>query len=65
MTAKKYGIDDGDQVRITTRRGNYEARAQVGGPLSKVLPRRNSVFEGYMFSPWNLSVADSADPVKN
>jgi nitrate reductase NapA len=63
--AKKYGIDDGDQVRITTRRGNYEARAQVGGPLSKVLPRRNSVFEGYMFSPWNLSVADSADPVKN
>jgi nitrate reductase NapA len=21
--------------------------------------------EGYIFSPWNLSVADSADPAKN
>ncbi|MEE8394898.1 MAG: molybdopterin-dependent oxidoreductase, partial [bacterium] len=63
--AKKYGIKDADMVRITTRRGSYEARAQVGGPMSKVLPRRNSVFEGYLFSPWNLSVADSAVPEKN
>ena len=63
--AEKYGVKDGEKVRIVTRRGNFEARAQVGGPKSKVLPRRNSVFEGYMFSPWNLSVADSAVPEKN
>jgi ferredoxin-nitrate reductase len=63
--AKKYGINDGDKVKISSRRGSYEARAQVGGFKSKVLPRRNNVFEGYMFSPWNLSVADSAEPEKN
>ncbi len=63
--ARKYRVKDGEKVRIVTRRGSFEARAQVGGPRSKVLPRRNSVFEGYMFSPWNLSVADSADPPKN
>ena len=63
--AKKHRVKDGERVRIITRRGEFEARAQVGGPNSKVLPRRNSVFEGYIFSPWNLSVADSAEPEKN
>ena len=32
---------------------------------SKVKPARNEVPKGYVFSPWNLSVADSADPKKN
>ena len=63
--AEKHGVKDGEKVRLVTRRGSFEARAQVGGGASKVLPNRNSVFEGYMFSPWNLSVADSADPPKN
>jgi nitrate reductase NapA len=58
------GIKDGDKVRLITRRGHYEARAQVG-TNSLVRPARNSVPRGYMFSPWNLSVADSADPRKN
>ena len=62
--AKKLGIKDGDQVKLITRRGEYQARAQVG-TNSIVKPARNSVPEGYMFSPWNLSVADSADPKKN
>ena len=62
--AKTLGIADGDKVRLITRRGNYEARAQVG-TNSLVKPARNSVPRGYMFSPWNLSVADSADPTKN
>ena len=62
--AKTLGIEDGDKVRLITRRGNYEARAQVG-TNSLVKPARNSVPRGYMFSPWNLSVADSADPKKN
>ncbi|UCE88108.1 MAG: molybdopterin-dependent oxidoreductase [Pseudomonadota bacterium] len=62
--AKGLGIKDGDKVRLITRRGSYEARAQVG-LKSLVKPARNSVPEGYMFSPWNLSVADSADPKKN
>ena len=62
--AKTLGIADGDKVRLITRRGNYEARAQVG-TNSLVKPARNSVPRGYMFSPWNLSVADSADPEKN
>ena len=62
--AKKLGVKDGDQVKLITRRGEYQARAQVG-TNSIVKPARNSVPEGYLFSPWNLSVADSADPKKN
>ncbi|MDQ6992884.1 MAG: molybdopterin-dependent oxidoreductase [Mariprofundus sp.] len=62
--ADAMGIHDGDKVRISSRRGSYEARAQVGGN-SLVKPARNSVPRGYLFSPWNLSVADSADPRKN
>jgi anaerobic selenocysteine-containing dehydrogenase len=49
---------------VITRRGEYEARASIGLD-SKVKPARNTVPLGYMFSPWNLSVADSADPKKN
>jgi nitrate reductase NapA len=62
--AKALGIEDGEWVRIVTRRGDYEARASIGLD-SKVKPARNTVPKGYMFSPWNLSVADSADPKKN
>jgi anaerobic selenocysteine-containing dehydrogenase len=62
--AERYGIEDGEQVRLVTRRGTYEARASVGLG-SMVRPARNEVLPGYMFSPWNLSVADSADPKKN
>lgn len=62
--AKELGIKDGDKIRLVTRRGHYEAKAQVG-INSLVKPARNSVPRGYMFSPWNLSVADSADPKKN
>ncbi|HEB59008.1 MAG TPA: hypothetical protein ENJ01_07295 [Gammaproteobacteria bacterium] len=62
--AKELGIKDGDKVRLVTRRGSFEARAQVG-TNSLVKPARNVVPRGYMFSPWNLSVADSADPKRN
>jgi nitrate reductase NapA len=62
--AKALGIKDGEWVRVITRRGEYEARASIGLD-SKVKPARNTVPKGYMFSPWNLSVADSADPKKN
>ncbi len=62
--ARELGIKDGDKVKLVTRRGEFEARAQVG-THSLVKPARNSVARGYMFSPWNLSVADSADPKKN
>jgi nitrate reductase NapA len=62
--AKTLRINDGDKVKLVTRRGAYEARAQVG-TNSLVKPSRNSVPRGYVFSPWNLSVADSADPRKN
>jgi nitrate reductase NapA len=62
--AKDLGIEDGDKVRVVTRRGSLEARAQVG-TNSLVKPARNNVPRGYMFGPWNLSVADSADPKKN
>jgi len=51
-------------VRVVTRRGSYEARTSIGLD-SKVKPARNTVPKGYTFSPWNLSVADSADPKKN
>ncbi len=63
--AKELGVNDGDMVRIVTRRGSYEGRVSVGGIHSKVRPARNEVPRGYIFSPWNLSVADSADPKKN
>jgi anaerobic selenocysteine-containing dehydrogenase len=63
--AKELGVEDGDMVRITTRRGSYQGRVSVGGIRSKVKPARNEVPRGYVFSPWNLSVADSADPKKN
>lgn len=63
--AKDLGIKDGEWVRVVSRRGSLEARAQVGGTDSLVKPARNSVPRGYMFGPWNLSVADSADPKKN
>ena len=62
--AKALGVADGEWVRVVTRRGFYEARASIGLD-SVVKPARNTVPKGYMFSPWNLSVADSADPKKN
>jgi nitrate reductase NapA len=62
--AEALGVKDGEWVRIVTRRGSYEARASIGLD-SKVKPARNTVPQGYMFSPWNLSVADSADPKDN
>jgi len=62
--ASELGIKDGDKVKLITRRGEFQAKAQVG-TNSLVKPARNSVPRGYMFSPWNLSVADSADPKKN
>ncbi len=62
--AADLGIKDGDKVRVVTRRGSLEAKAQVG-TNSLVKPARNNVPRGYMFGPWNLSVADSADPKKN
>ncbi|MCA9538073.1 MAG: molybdopterin-dependent oxidoreductase [Myxococcales bacterium] len=62
--AKALGVADGDWVKVITRRGHFEARASIGLD-SKVKPARNTVPEGYMFSPWNLSVADSADPKDN
>ncbi len=62
--ARRNGLQDGDWVRITTRRGSYEARVSLG-LNSKVRPARNLVAEGQLFSPWNLSVADSADPKVN
>ena len=62
--AEALGVKDGEWVRVVTRRGSYEARASIGLD-SKVKPARNTVPQGYMFSPWNLSVADSADPKHN
>ena len=61
---RQLGVKDGEWVRIVTPRGNYEARASIG-TKSKVKPARNKVMPGQLFSPWNLSVADSADPKKN
>ncbi len=63
--AEALGLRDGDMVRIETRRGHYQARVSVSAMRSKVKPARNQVPQGYVFSPWNLSVADSADPKKN
>ncbi|NNM29707.1 MAG: molybdopterin-dependent oxidoreductase, partial [Akkermansiaceae bacterium] len=62
--AKELGVKDGEWVKITTRRGSVEARVSVGLD-SVVKPARNTVPKGFLFSPWNLSVADSADPKKN
>jgi len=62
--AKELGVVDGEWVEIETRRGKYEARVSVGLD-SVVRPARNLVPKGYLFSPWNLSVADDADPKKN
>jgi len=62
--AERYGLRDGDPVRLVTRRGTYEARVTVG-LQSELRPSRSELPEGYLFSPWNLSVADSADPTKN
>ncbi|MFQ5500937.1 MAG: molybdopterin oxidoreductase family protein [Phycisphaerae bacterium] len=64
MDAERFGIRDGQRVRLVTRRGSYEARVSVGLD-SMIRPARTEVPPGYMFSPWNLSVADSADPKKN
>ncbi len=62
--AKELGVKDGQWIKITTRRGSIEARASIGLD-SAVKPARNTVPKGFLFSPWNLSVADSADPKKN
>jgi len=62
--AKRYGLKDGQRVRLVTRRGSYEGRVSVG-QSSMIRPARTEVPPGYLFSPWNLSVADSADPKKN
>jgi anaerobic selenocysteine-containing dehydrogenase len=62
--AQRYGLRDGDKVRIVTRRGSYEARVSAG-TNSMIRPARSEVPPGLLFSPWNLSVADSADPAKN
>ena len=62
--AKRFELKDGQRVRLVTRRGAYEARVSVGQG-SMIRPARSEVPPGYLFSPWNLSVADSADPRKN
>ncbi|MBT5828986.1 MAG: molybdopterin-dependent oxidoreductase, partial [Candidatus Latescibacteria bacterium] len=62
--AERWGLEDGERVRLVTRRSSYEARVSIG-TSSIVRPARNEVPPGYLFSPWNLSVADSADPKKN
>ncbi|MFQ5467656.1 MAG: molybdopterin oxidoreductase family protein, partial [Kiloniellaceae bacterium] len=62
--ARRFGLRDGVRVRLVTRRGSYEARVSVG-QSSMIRPARTEVPPGYLFSPWNLSVADSADPRKN
>ena len=62
--AKELGVKDGEWVKLITRRGEFQARVSIGLD-SIVKPARNTVPKGYVFSPWNLSVADSADPKKN
>ena len=62
--AERFGFSDGEKVRLMTRRGSYEAKVSVGLD-SMVRPARSEVPAGLLFSPWNLSVADSADPTKN
>ena len=53
--AQNYGIKDGDWVRISTRRGSFEGRAQIDGAKSKIRPARNNVQAGMIFSPCPLS----------
>ncbi len=62
--ARRLGLKDGDWVKLSTRRGSYEAQVSLG-TNSRVKPARNNVAEGQLFSPWNLSVADSSDPREN
>ena len=70
--AKDLGILDGDLVRLVSRRIDpdtgeqtwVQGRASVGDG-SKVKPARNSIPRGVIFQPWNLSVADTADPARN
>ena len=62
--ARALGVADGDWVRVSTRRGSYEARCSIGLD-SVVRPARNTVPRGYLFSPYNLSVADSAEIERN
>jgi len=62
--AERFGLCDGDRVRLVTRRGSYEARVSIGLG-STIKPARNEVPPGLLFSPYNLSVADSAEPTKN
>ncbi len=70
--AQRWGLKDGEWVRVVTPRIDpetgepcwYEARVSIGTD-SRVKPARNKVAPGFVFSPWNLSVADSADPKKN
>ncbi|MHC4922876.1 MAG: molybdopterin oxidoreductase family protein [Planctomycetota bacterium] len=62
--AERWELEDGEKVRIVTRRGSFEGRVSVGID-SMVKPARSECPPGYLFSPWNLSVADSADPKKN
>ena len=62
--AEELGVKDGQWVKVTTRRGSLEARVSIGLD-SVVKPARNTVPKGFLFSPWNLSVADSADPKIN
>lgn len=62
--ASELGAKDGEWVKVVTRRGSIEARVSIGLD-SVVKPARNTVPKGFLFSPWNLSVADSADPEKN
>ncbi len=62
--AERYELEDGEKVRLVTRRGTYEARVSIGTE-SEIKPARSEVFPGYLFSPWNLSIADSADPKEN
>ncbi len=62
--AARFGLRDGEWVRVVTRRGSYEARVSIGTG-SLIRPARSVVPPGLIFSPWNLSVADSADPQEN
>ena len=63
--AKELGVKDGEWVKITTRSGAPSRHAYPSGSTLIVKPARNTVPKGFLFSPWNLSVADSADPEKN
>lgn len=53
-----------DPVRLVTRRDSYEGRVTIG-LQSELRPSRSEVPTVHLFSPWNLSVADSADSKRN